>query len=142
MITHDLGRMSYPKVFLHLAKVPDNLVAPAHSHVVERANDNGQTRTTCYRLKRSVQVPTCLLVVFDHKFVLLRFVQRIVLLQFSPQFSKQRNHSLPMSLVPFCFRRPNQKSVFRPVDVCPSQLLQFRSVVISEIANRQSSPMQ
>gem|GEM_PF-6288835 len=55
-----------------------------------------------------------------HKFILLCFIQQIVLFQFYLQFGKQWNKPLPMFFVLFCFGRTHQKSAFRPVNVRPA----------------------
>ena len=87
-------RMSYPKALLNRTKLPIHFIAPTHSHVIERTNDRSQTSTLRNRLEGSMQIPTGILQILNHKFVALRVVQRIVFFQFCPQFGKQWNQSL------------------------------------------------
>ena len=62
-------RMSDPKVFLCRTKTLTDLVALAHSHVVKGTKDRSQPRTFRNRLELSMQLPTRILEMFDHKFV-------------------------------------------------------------------------
>jgi hypothetical protein len=57
--------MSNPQTFLCLTPTSQNLVAPTHPHVVERTNGRSQTSMVRNRLKRTVQIPTCVLETID-----------------------------------------------------------------------------